>query len=708
MTKTQAYKYRRRGVLALACKVLWAASSAWAEHAPASEEAYLQELPVVLTASRLTQPQSEAPNATTVIDRQMIDASGFRTVPELMRLVPGMYVGFADANRPVVSLHGSVDEFARRMQVLIDGRSVFMAPFGSVPWADLPVQFENIERIEVVRGPSSASHGSNAFYGTINIITADPRGLNGAKFATRLGVASDLSARLMRSADALDYGISVGYRSDDGLERGVLNDYNATRLYNLHLNLRPSAIDDIRLQIGGSKGVYGFGIVGRPEDAFRETSSSNAYQLISWHRIWSARDESTFTLSNTSRNSLDPQLCKNSSACQYAGKTTLFPLELYPTRGFYPQANFHERSEIEVQNTHRVGDNHRLVWGGGARRDFADYSIFLEAPTTVNVWRFFAHDEWRINEKAIANLGLMHESDGVGNTNKSPRVALNYHLTPHHTLRFAWSTATRSPVMIETYAKANNTVLGGLFVRPITPLTPEKVESREIGYIGEFPQWHATLDVRLYQERLTDQIWYDKFVVITPNPYDRSSPDSFKNLFATDFNGIELTAKRHWDNGHSFLAASYAFQEASTRFSAAPTQYNSTAPFPGFPSWGGALEWSYRTLYLELTPQFTPKHTVSLLLSQALPGQWQLSAGYYHRDQIRVGDVGRNVSPETLMRRLDVKASKQFRWSNGMRGAWYMVVQNATRDTHTKYGTLQVTAEVPFERRAWAGLSLSF
>ena len=108
---------------------------------------------MVLTASRLLQPQSEAPSAITVIDQKMIKASGFRTVPELMRLVPGMYVGFADANRPVVTLHGSADEFTRRMQVLVDGRSVYLPPFGNVNWASLPVLFEDIERIEVVRGP---------------------------------------------------------------------------------------------------------------------------------------------------------------------------------------------------------------------------------------------------------------------------------------------------------------------------------------------------------------------------------------------------------------------------------------------------------------------------------------------------------------------------------------------------------------------------
>ncbi|HUX89718.1 MAG TPA: TonB-dependent receptor plug domain-containing protein [Gallionellaceae bacterium] len=182
-----------------------------------SELAYFQDFPVVLTASRLSQPLSEAPNAMTVIDSEMIKASGFRTVPDLMRLVPGMYVGFADANRPVVSLHGATDEFSRRMQVLIDGRSIYLPPFGTVNWADLPLLIEDIERIEVVRGPSSASHGSNSFYGVINIITRDAISQNSGSVSVTGGDASDVSARFGRAGEQFDYRISVGSRSDQGI-----------------------------------------------------------------------------------------------------------------------------------------------------------------------------------------------------------------------------------------------------------------------------------------------------------------------------------------------------------------------------------------------------------------------------------------------------------------------------------------------------------
>ena len=120
----------------------------------ASELAYYQQFPVVLSASRLSQPLSHSPNAMTVIDRKMIVASGFRKISDLFRLVPGMYVSYYKGSQPIVAYHGTTDQYARRMQVMIDGRSVYLPPVNTVDWADLPITIDDIERIEVIRGPA--------------------------------------------------------------------------------------------------------------------------------------------------------------------------------------------------------------------------------------------------------------------------------------------------------------------------------------------------------------------------------------------------------------------------------------------------------------------------------------------------------------------------------------------------------------------------
>jgi iron complex outermembrane receptor protein len=141
------------------------------ETAPLTEEQYFSDIPIVLTATRLAQPATEAPAAITVIDREMIKASGAREIADLLRLAPGFVVSHENGYTPIVMYHGLSDEYARRMQVLIDGRSVYAPSGGGVEWTNLPLTVDDIERIEVIRGPNAASYGSNSFLSIINIIT---------------------------------------------------------------------------------------------------------------------------------------------------------------------------------------------------------------------------------------------------------------------------------------------------------------------------------------------------------------------------------------------------------------------------------------------------------------------------------------------------------------------------------------------------------
>jgi len=197
-----------------------------------SEQAFFLEMPVVLTASRLKQPLDESPSAMTVIDAEMIRASGFRKLSELFRLVPGMYVGSQNGHSSFVSYHGTTDNYARRMQVLVDGRSVYLPPFSSVTWDNIPVLLENIERIEVVRGPSAASHGANSTQGVINIITREPGILAPDQLTVAQGGngVSDLSAMFGLNSSVMDQRLSIAYRADQGYDWSLLNDDNRTRI----------------------------------------------------------------------------------------------------------------------------------------------------------------------------------------------------------------------------------------------------------------------------------------------------------------------------------------------------------------------------------------------------------------------------------------------------------------------------------------------
>lgn len=141
---------------------VWLLSCLAMHHAVAKELSELDFLGTgemrVLSASRLDQPIMDAPNAITVLDRATIEASGYTRISDLFRLVPGMYVGHSKGWFHNVT-HTMADEFARRMQVLVDGRSVYLPSIGGVRWDTLPLSIDDIERIEVVRVPMQPPSG---------------------------------------------------------------------------------------------------------------------------------------------------------------------------------------------------------------------------------------------------------------------------------------------------------------------------------------------------------------------------------------------------------------------------------------------------------------------------------------------------------------------------------------------------------------------
>jgi iron complex outermembrane receptor protein len=334
------------------------------------------------------------------------------------------------------------------------------------------------------------------------------------------------------------------------------------------------------------------------------------------------------------------------------------------------------------------------------RRDYAEYPLYLGRPYTLDSWQVFAHDEWRITPAAVLNIGTMFEDNGMGSRNSSPRAALNYHFTPQHTVRVGISTATRSPAMGEVYMDAQNTLLGGAYVQPLTPLKSEKIVSKEVGYLGEFHELGITVDARAYVNQVTDMIFVDKYPMLTP-------ADSFKNLLSAEYKGVEATIKWRWNERRSFLLANYAHQQASAHFGNYPTQYFSTSNLLP-PTVGDYLKSNYQSELLDQFSQTVPSDSATLLLSQNFADHWQFSAGYYWRRPVRVVNVSPDVTPENTMRRLDLRLAKTFRFDRGRSAELALVVQNATQNNYTKYGVVNEIANVLYSRRGWLTATLNF
>jgi iron complex outermembrane receptor protein len=256
-------------------------------------------VPEVLTPARLRQPQSETPASVTVIDQSMIRASGAREIFELFRLVPGMSVAKSDGNVPSVVYHGTQARDSRRMLVLVDGRSLYMSGLARVLWNDFPISIEDVERIEVTRGPASASYGANAFVGVINIITRHPRDISGTRVETRQGNngIEDYLVRHAGQGGQTAWRVTAEQRADDGYDGDFDPDYgdhperDARRinLINTRITHEPSLQDTVELLAGGSDTF-----LERPKDAgfedfsdYRELpddESERAFLQLRWKR----------------------------------------------------------------------------------------------------------------------------------------------------------------------------------------------------------------------------------------------------------------------------------------------------------------------------------------------------------------------------------------------------------------------------------------
>lgn len=673
------FRYR---LLATALSSALLAQASWAAE-ESSEQSYFQEFPVVLSASRLSQPQSEAPNAMTVIDRKMIDASGFRNIADLFKLVPGMYVSYYKGSQPIVSYHGSTDQYARRMQVMIDGRSVYMPPVSMVDWTSLPITLNDIERIEVIRGPAAASHGANSLQGVISIITKDAGGINGKKVSMTRGThgVNDVSANFGEQGETFDYRMTIAYTADNGYDNltkvpnnllpkipssinllNNSNDSNQARMVNFRANYRPNGTDSIDTQLGFSNDIQGVGFTDSRANPFHDLMTNAGFLQLSWNRILDNSSELKFSYHHTE---------------QRQGES--FTLVRAPFTGRpVVQSAKTQRDEIEMQHILQTGDSNRLVYGAGWRRDrvvaqgYSTAMLLFALPSSydsffsANEYRVFAHDEWRISPTFLLNTGAMFEQDRMGHQTLSPRAALNIHLNSQHSLRMGASVAHRTPALIEE--RFQTIPQPGVLFMPAPAATspglgPERVLSREIGYLAEFHDLDTSLDVRIFNDQVGRGIY--------------TSTGKFVNEMNSQYRGLEVTLKSSFENDKE-LVANFAHERA-----------HSNIPIlqPGVK---------------DALAESIPRNCASLLYSQRLGNDISFSASYYYQGAMQPFDRG-PMDFQPAQRRTDIRLAKSFRLDKNLQGEAAWVVQNLFDNQYTEYISNNV-----FNRRSHFTFSLNW
>ena len=604
--------------------------------AAVSETDFFGELPVVLSASRMSQPVNDAPAAVTIIDRDMIRASGFRDIPDLLRLVPGFSVAYTRDNTWAVGYHGLADAYSRRFQVLVDGRSIYSPHFGAVHWGDLPVAIEDIERIEVVRGPNAAVYGSNAFLAVINIITQSAAQAKGGLASLQYGEQgmagliarygggdADLHWRLTFSAQNRDRFEAVGY--DGGGKREDLRERTRTYFLSGRTDWQLNPRDELSLQWGVSDGNWHGGRVGALDEPDRQDAGA-AFVHLQFRRAAAMGREWRGQIYYT-RNRFD------ANALVTAGPLTV-PIDQYLLQ---------TRLNLDLQATERLSDALRMLWGVEWRRETvaSPQSYFGRGALDGELARFYGNLEWRVSNAWLVQGGAMLERHYYTGTDVSPRLAVNYSPLAGHTLRFSVSRAYRSPTFFEQEGNRVLTETGGGIVDTLTipagaSLSPERLLSREIGYVGQFKPWALDVNARLFHDTLARYIGSQK--VLTAQCNEPSS----KCFQAVNGSRIDLSgweAELHW---RPLPRLDLYAQYARVRIGYADTVLDAR---------GEIID--------DDLPFSAPRNNFGLLARYGWGAGWQSSAGLYRTDRIMWlsdGDVTRGYT------RVDTRLARRFKW----------------------------------------------
>jgi iron complex outermembrane receptor protein len=512
----------------------------------------------VTSVSKKEEKLFQSAAAIHVITQEEIRRSGLTSIPELLRLVPGLEVGQIDGTKWAVSARGFNGRFANKLLVLVDGRSVYSPETSGVYWEAQDVALEDIERIEVIRGPGGTLWGANAVNGVINIITkpaeerqgglittgggTTERGFGTARYGGQIGKAayyavqakyfkrSGLVSASGRDANdgqqALRGGGRVDWQLAENDELTFAGDIFRSDVRETATNISPAA----------------------PFAPFTNTLGrfTGGYAMGRWTRDFSKRSD--------------------------------MALQVYFDRFHRDVFDVEEiinTFDVDFQHHFLVGTRNDVVWGFGYRL-IADHNNSTSlSPVQFNPKKQiaglaggFVHDEFTvIRDRLKVTLGSKFEHNKYSGFEVQPSARLLWTPSVNQTLWAAVSRAVRTPSRSNRGIRVNTAAFPGAGALPNIPALLGNSESgsedllaHEIGYRAQ-PFHRFSLDVATFYNV------YDHLQSIEPDrPFLQTDPQPhlviplyFKNLMRGETYGVETSANwsptRRWklSGGYSFL-----------------------------------------------------------------------------------------------------------------------------------------------------------
>lgn len=425
-----------------------------------SDEFSFGEITVV-SASRREQSLAEAPAAITVITAEDIMYSGAVTIPDVLRMVPGLDVMTITASDISVNARGYNKEMANKMLVLIDGRYANWDFYGTTLWDSFPLNLTDISRIEVIRGPGSSLYGANAFSGVINIITKSPEEASGTHFSatggqlgtylgsfTQAGSSEKFGYKLTMGVDKTNQWQDKSKPSRDQKKGTLLLEYKAN--------------DHSRLAVEG-------GVNDGIGEALTGIGRMDRQQTVGHVKM---------DFSN-----------RNFSASAFWYRTEADIVQNPTLKKFHFLSN---TVDLESHLLFDLGSKNALVLGGNYRLKLAESNI-IDKNHQQEFSSAFFEDQFKVTDKLAFTLGLRYDRQPLIDPQLTPRASMVFSPLKDRYLRFSYGTAFRAPAFIESYLYEDTDI--GKLISPLLPnnlvvvnsrgnlnLRPEKITSYEIGY----------------------------------------------------------------------------------------------------------------------------------------------------------------------------------------------------------------------------------
>lgn len=455
----------------------------------------------VVSLTKQVRPLGDTASAVFIITQEDIRRSGVTTVPEALRLAPGVHVGRIDGQKWGVSIRGFNGHFANKLLVLIDGRSIYTPTFSGVPWEVQNLLLDDIERIEVIRGPGASLWGANAVNGVINILTK-----HAAEAKNLLSVTVDQHGKTnvgVRHGGALGsnahYRISGKYRQQGGLldaENRDAEDDGELGSGGFRLDWAPSSQDRFTLQ----------------GDLYDEKFQQNlTVPLLTPPYQRRLQDHATST-----GGSLQGRWERIFTS---GAKTDL---KLYYQREKHNDALLGQELEIfdlDFQHAFTLDQRHSWIWGMGYRhhRDHytaAELASLTPARKNYDLFNFFLQDQITlIPDNLDFTLGAKVEHNDFTGWEFQPSARLLWSPRPQHRLWAAASHAVRTPARVDRGVEWNLLALPpGAIRAPLPGLVlfqgnpdfgSEKLDAYEIGY-RVWPTTGLSIDLTAFYNEYDD------------------------------------------------------------------------------------------------------------------------------------------------------------------------------------------------------------